>query len=215
MKANRFMSSNSGDMNMVNAGIFLVVLLVILYVGVNIIQNVSNATSLDAGEYATGVLTFSDNVTTGELVNITDGSATYTFEFNTTGTGATAGYINVDVSSGYNTSVLASGNLTDAINAEATISDLITAVNTTDTTTITADAVGTAANSYGTTETGADTAWASTTMTGGIASDTMYQTSTDLDGTTEDAYSMAAIMPIVMIAVAVLAGLLGILYLFR
>jgi len=45
--------------------------------------------------------------------------------------------------------------------------------------------------------------------------DAMYQTMEDLDNTTEDAYSMAAIMPIVMIAVAVLAGLLGILYLFR
>ena len=50
----------------------------------------------------------------------------------------------------------------------------------------------------------------------GLASgDSMYQTMSDLDNTTEDAYSMASIMPIVMIAVAVLAGLLGILYLFR
>jgi len=94
MKANQFISDNKGDMNMVNAGIFLVVLLVVLYVGVNIIQNVSDASGLDSG-------------------------------------------------------------------------------------------------------------------------DSMYQTMSDLDNTTEDAYSMASIMPIVMIAVAVLAGLLGILYLFR
>ena len=94
MKANQFMSDKRGDMNMVNAGIFLVVLLVVLYVGVNIIQNVSDASSL-------------------------------------------------------------------------------------------------------------------------AATDSMYQTMSDLDNTTEDAYGMAAIMPIVMIAVAVLAGLLGILYLFR
>lgn len=215
MKANQFTSSETGDLSMVNAAMYLVVLLVILYVGVNIIQGVGDATELEAGTYATGALTFSGNVTTGELVNITDGSTTYTFEFNTTGTGVTAGYINVDVSSGSNTSVLASGELTDAINNNATLAALITAVNTTNTTTITADVASTTANSYGTTENGAQTAWASTTMSGGAAEDTLYQTSSDMDNTTEDAYSMAGIMPIVMIAVAVLAGLLGVLYLFR
>lgn len=45
--------------------------------------------------------------------------------------------------------------------------------------------------------------------------DSMYQTMSNLDNTTADAYNMAGIMPIVLIAVAVLAGLLSVLYLFR
>jgi len=50
----------------------------------------------------------------------------------------------------------------------------------------------------------------------GLASgDTFYNTSVALTNTTESSFAMAGIMPIVMIAVAVLAGLLGILYLFR
>jgi len=44
--------------------------------------------------------------------------------------------------------------------------------------------------------------------------DTFYDTQSDLLNTTESSYSMAGIMPIVMIAVAVLGGLLSVLYLF-
>jgi hypothetical protein len=52
-------------------------------------------------------------------------------------------------------------------------------------------------------------------MSGGVDDDTFYSTETDLIATTDASYAMAGIMPIVMIAVAVLGGLLGILYLFR
>lgn len=54
------------------------------------------------------------------------------------------------------------------------------------------------------------TEWNETTQTG----DRFYSTQTDLINTSESSYSMAGILPIVMIAVAVLAGLLGVLYMF-
>jgi len=47
-KSNKFLADKRGDMNMVNAGIFLVVLLVVLYVGINIISNVQEASSLSS-----------------------------------------------------------------------------------------------------------------------------------------------------------------------
>jgi len=49
-KSNKFLADKRGDMNMVNAGIFLVVLLVVLYVGINIISNVQEASSLSSGD---------------------------------------------------------------------------------------------------------------------------------------------------------------------
>jgi len=45
--------------------------------------------------------------------------------------------------------------------------------------------------------------------------DSLYQAAQDMDNTTESAYGMASIMPIVLIAVAILASLLGLVYLFR
>ena len=94
MKANKFLHNESGSIQMVNAGVLLIVLLVVLYIGINIIDNVHTSTALSSG-------------------------------------------------------------------------------------------------------------------------DDLYDAQQDLVNTTDSAYSMAGIMPIVMIAVAVLAGLLGILYLFR
>jgi len=49
-KSNKFLHDTRGDMAMVNAGIFLVVLLVVLYVGLNIINNVQEASSLETGD---------------------------------------------------------------------------------------------------------------------------------------------------------------------
>jgi len=49
-KSNKFLHDTRGDMAMVNAGIFLVVLLVVLYVGLNIISNVQEASSLTSGD---------------------------------------------------------------------------------------------------------------------------------------------------------------------
>jgi len=49
-KITEFLADKRGDMNMVNAGIYLVVLLVVLYVGINIIDNVQSASSLTTGD---------------------------------------------------------------------------------------------------------------------------------------------------------------------
>lgn len=129
---------------------------------------------------ATGTLTFTGNVTTGELVNITNGGV-HTFEFNTTGTGTSSStYINVDVSGSNNTSVIASGKLTDAINANASTAAQVTAVNTTNVTTLTAVTAGTAGNSIGTTDTVTNAAFGSATLTGGIAAIDGWGTTTVL-----------------------------------
>jgi len=216
-----FRKNDSGSIDMVNTGVMLVVLLVVLYIGINIIDNVEEATAVDIGSAATAIWTTgAANVTTGEYVNITAGGVTYAFEFNTTGTGVTAGFINVDVSGGWNTSGLVHTNLTAAINGNTTLAALITAVNTTtgaaNTTTITADARGVAANSYALVDGTSTGVWSPVSaMSGGVDDDTFYTTNVALIATTDSSYAMAGIMPIVMIAVAVLAGLLGILYLFR
>ena len=49
-RKNKLFADTRGDMAMVNAGIFLVVLLVVLYVGLNIISNVQEASSLTSGD---------------------------------------------------------------------------------------------------------------------------------------------------------------------
>jgi len=205
MKANQFVSSETGDMNMVNAAMYLVVLLVVLYVGVNIIQGVGNATELDAAVTSTGTLTFTGASAVDNTVNVS--TETYTF------TNGTGGAFNVDVGDDAGNASYSTSQLVAEITANST---LVTAVDNSDnSTTVTSVITGTAGNAYGTTENVTNAAWGSTTLTGGAAEDTLYQTSSDMDNTTEDAYSMAGIMPIVMIAIAVLAGLLGVMYLFR
>lgn len=215
MKANKFFKNQNGSMDMVNTGIFLVVLLVVLYVGVNIIQSVSDASAIDQASYATGTFNLTANVTTDEVVNITAGGTVYCFEFNYTGTGLTdASCTNVPVTNAYNTSVLAGSNLTTAINAETTLTDLITATNAAAVTTITADATGTDANAYATVD-NVTGGWAAALMSGGDTGDSLAAAQTSVDSTAEDSYAMANILPIVMIAIALLSGLIGLLYLFR
>lgn len=125
---------------------------------------------------SSGVLTFSGNVSNAELVNITNGAAVYRFEFNTTNNGTTivcqtTNCIPVNLSGSYpamfNHSWLASGNLTAAINANASVAALVTAANTTNKTTITAVASGKSYNSIATSENGAAIAWGAATLTGG------------------------------------------------
>jgi len=219
-----FRKNDSGSIDLVNTGVMLVVLLVVLYIGINIIDNVEEATAVDIGSAATGVFTTTaGNMTDGDMCNITAGGVTYSFYFNSSADGSASDAPSECISVGeiaypWNRSDKVHTNLTAAINGNATLAALITAVNTTaatNTTTITADARGAAANSYGTTETGSLSSWASTTMSGGVDDDTFYTTNVNLIATTDSSYAMAGIMPIVMIAVAVLAGLLGILYLFR
>ena len=55
-----------------------------------------------------------------------------------------------------------------------------------------------------------DTEWNETAQTG----DRFYAVNSDLTNTTGSAYTMAGIMPIVLIAVALLGAMLGLMYVF-
>ena len=206
----RFIKDNRADMNMVNAGIMLIVLLVVLYVGINILDNVQEATDVSESVAATGTLTFTGNMTDTQTVNI----STDRYEFDTDGS-ITGGNIKVDL------------NCSGTPNLTATYSAMMFTANVTSNDTVgvgasrsyrvvtlTADATGTAGNSIATTETLYNGSFAETTLTGGAVSGTFYTTQQSLIDTTESSYSMAGIMPIVLIAVAVLGGLMGVLYLF-
>lgn len=164
------------------AMVLSVTLIVVLYGIVPVIgYQIESAITLPTDTQAVNRLVFSGNVTTGELVNITAEGVVYAFEFNTTGTGTSDPvFINVDVSSAANTSILASGELTDAINGNATLAALITAVNTTNQTTVTAVAAGETANGYTTTETCANAAWGTATFECGVTG-TQWDDSTNTD----------------------------------
>jgi len=206
-KANKKMLYNkSGSMDMVQTGVMLVVLLVVLYVGVNVLDGVQSATSQTEPTYATGTYTSTLTPSDGRLVNV----STVTFELGNEGN-TTAGHVAV-VFSNILTEVT---NLSIAINANGTTSALVTSINTTDTVVLTAKAIGTAGNAITTSENRVNATWTGDTLTGGIDASPLYDTQYSLDDVTEASYSMAGIMPIVMIAVAVLAGLLAVLYLFR
>jgi len=198
---------NRADMNMVNAGVMLIVLLVVLYVGIAIVDNVQDATDAGDAVAATGTLTLSGLSSDGELINV----SSVTFELDTEGN-YTAG--NVQVSITDTARLTTATNLTAAINVNGTTSALVTATNTSTSIALTADAAGSGGNSIATTTNMSNGAWGAATLTGGSQSGVFYDTQQDLLSTTESSYSMAGIMPIVMIAVAVLSGLLGVLYLF-
>ena len=195
------------DMNMVNAGIYLVVLLVVLYVGINIVDNVQTATDVAHPVAATGTLTCSGVSTDAETITING----VVFELDTEGN-YTAGHVQVNIT---DTAILTTvTNLTAAINANGTTSALVTAANTSATVVLTADTAGSGGNSITTTDTLTNGDWGAATLTGGAQSGAFYDTQQEMINTTESSYSMAGIMPIVMIAVAVLGGLLSVLYLF-
>ena len=195
---------------MVNAGIMLIVLLVVLYVGINILDNVQEATDVSSASAATGTLTLTD--ITADAQNVTIDGVTFEFDTNLTASEITAGNVEVDIAD--TAAATATVNLTAAITANATTAAKVTAASTTTTVTLTAATAGTAGNAYTTTENMANATWGTATLTGGAVSGTFYTTQQSLIDTTESSYSMAGIMPIVMIAVAVLGGLLGVLYLF-
>jgi hypothetical protein len=206
----RFLADKRGDMNMVNAGIMLVVLLTVLYVGISIIDNVQDATDISNSVAATGTLTFTDNTADTQTVNI----STDRYEFDTDGS-ITGGNIKVDLN-GTGTPNLTATYSAMMFTANVTSNDAVGvgASRSGDVVTLTADATGAAGNSIATTETLHNASFAATTLTGGADTGTFYTTQESLIDTTESSYSMAGIMPIVMIAVAVLGGLLGVLYLF-
>lgn len=151
------------------AMVLSLVIIIVLYGIIPVIGfQVDSAVTMPDDAYATGTLTLTGNVTTGEWINITAGGATYAFYINMTGTVAPGGWNVVEVTHGYNTSLLAVTNISTAINNNATLAALITATNGTNTTIVTADAAGETANTYGTTETITNGAWGAALMSGGV-----------------------------------------------
>lgn len=196
-----FLKNESGNLEMVKSGVFLVVLITILYIGLTINSNVIEATDLDPAVAATGTLTFTGVGSADEVVNVS--SETYTMK------AAAAGAYQVTIGATADASM---DNLVAEITANST---QVTATNVLGVGTVTAITPGVVGNAYDfNTDVTGGTAGAAT-LTGGVAADALYTASQDMDTTTESAYGMAGIMPVVMIAVAILASLLGIVYLFR
>ena len=197
----KLLKNEAGNIAMVQAGIYLIVLLVVLYIGLTINQNVIDASDFDDSIEATGVITFTGNGTATETINIS--TETYTM--------VAAYTAPFDVVIGANETVSMT-NLAAEITANST---LLSATSSAGVGTVTALVVGAAGNDYAFTTNVTGATVDAATLTGGVDADALYTASTDMDTTTESAYGMAGIMPIVLIAVAILASLLGIVYLFR
>lgn len=128
------------------------------------------------GVAAYNTLTFTGNVSNGELVNITDAitGSVYRFEFNTTGTNPgtvclTANCIRVNVSIPYNTSIYGAANLTTAMNANTSFASLLTASNNNENiAVVTYNTIGRTYNGVVTTaDTVTNAAWTNSAITGG------------------------------------------------
>lgn len=200
-KLKNMFENESGNIAMVQAGIYLIVLLVVLYIGLTINQNVIDAGDFNDSVEATGVITFTGPGAENETINVS--TETYTMR------ATPAAAFDVDIGGNLTVSM---DNLVAEITANST---LLTAENTAGVGTITALVVGEAGNDYAFTTNVTGATADAATLTGGVDADALYTASTEMDSTTESAYGMAGIMPIVMIAVAILASLLGIVYLFR
>lgn len=122
----------------------------------------------ETADKATGSLTFTDSVSDGETVTITDGVTTEVYEFDTDDS-ITEGNIKVDVSGG----ATAPDAVTALVTAITANSELVTAVDDTgDVVTVTAVTAGVSGNSIGTTETCANASWGGTTLSGGLDANT-------------------------------------------
>lgn len=198
---NKLLRNESGSLEMVQAAVMLIVLLVVLYIGLSINSSVITATDLDAAVASTGVYTFTGTGAENETIVI--GAETYTMR----ATPAAAFDVDIDANV-----TLQATNLVTEIGANST---LYSATSNAGVGTITALVAGTAPNAYAFTTNVSNGAVDAATLTGGSDADALYEAGAAMDTTTESAYGMAGIMPIVMIAVAILASLLGIVYLFR
>jgi len=134
-------------------------------------SQLDDSVSIPADAYASGSLNITGNVTCGQLVNITapSGVVTY-FEFNVTDEPSCAAkngaYDDVVLARYQNTSTIAATNLTTAINANATVSAILTATSSSGLITVTYDTVGTNGN-IAVSESLTNGAWSGTTLTGG------------------------------------------------
>ncbi len=181
--------------------IVIVLVGIIGLVGIYIDDKIADKTALTDISAKTGTFTFSGNISNAELVNITYGSAVYRFEFNTTSNGnvgcVTTNCIRVELATGFNKSALASGNLTAAINNNASTAALVTAVNTTNVTTLTAITGGTAItitladNTANVTSSG---------MSGGTNKDTFYDSQDDAVDAVETGFDFLEIIILAIVA---------------
>ena len=197
----KLLRNEDGNIAMVQAGIYLIVLLVILYIGLTINQNVIDTSDFEDSTEATGVITFTGTGAENETINVS--TETYTMK------ATPAAAFDVDIGANLTLSMT---NLVAEINTNST---LLSAESSAGVGTITALVIGDAGNDYAFTTNVTDGSADAATLTGGVDADALYAASVDMDSTTENAYGMAGIMPIVLIAVAILASLLGIVYLFR
>ncbi len=134
----------------------LIAFMLIGYVGPIAIQSMVNATGLSNGKdaTATGFFAFgTGNISNGDMVNITNATSKLTFEFNTSARSPIACIaancipINLTgVNTVWNNSQFASGNLTTAINANASAAAIVTATNTSNLTSISYYKVGSEGN---------------------------------------------------------------------
>jgi hypothetical protein len=191
MKANRnIITDNRAQVNIIILAIFTVImgfgmLTVGTYLYYAIASNADAGTKIAVvGQYASGNFNISGNVSNGDMANITNGAALYMFEFNTTSPSPSACQMaNCIIVNVYNSndSLRAATNLTAAINANATLSPLVTASTTAGSngynfTSISADTRGTAANSYSLAKSGTNIAFSGATLSGGV-NDVTGQTS--------------------------------------
>lgn len=105
-----------------------ITLAIVTTIALNVTWPVVDAVIYGDKATATGALTFSDNVTDGELVNISN----YTFEFDDDNS-YTAGHIQVNVTNQTDGSIdlsIAAANMTNAINNNASVAALVQAVAT-------------------------------------------------------------------------------------
>ena len=136
------------------------------------------------------------------------------FEFDVANEG-TVGEGNITVNICNNSRSEAITNLSAAINANPTLGAVMTATRTATTVELTYKTRDAIANEISLYETLKNAVWGGNTFVGGVDDETFYAINDALSGSTEDAYGMAAIMPIVMIAVAILGALIGLIIVFR
>jgi len=193
------------DINLaVTAILGLILASAFLVIGIVVMQGVVNGGDINAAVAATGTLTATNTVTANELVNIS--TETYTF------TNGTGGAFNVDIGAGTGNKTYA---ITQLVNEIAANSTLVTAVDNTDSATITSIIAGTAGNAYATTENMTNGAFGAATLTGGVDADTLYATMTSVTDDIGSAMALAGTLILVIIGVAILMLLAGVMVVMR
>lgn len=195
----------------------IIILGVISQIGVYTLEKVSDKTALTDDVADSGTITFTalSNVSNGELINFTKGTAVYRFEFNTTGNPQTtevqtANAIRVNASGlagqSWNGGWKVSGNLTTAINNNATLAALITATNVSNGVTILGDTAGVSSditladNGVNITVSG---------LSGFIKEDTFYAASDDAVSAVETGFDFQEILILAIIASAIIGLFIG------